>query len=72
MRLDAAVELFGAMPFFDLATAAQLADEPHASVVNQLHRWSRAGKLVPLRRGMYTFAEGGTVKERALEAVLAP
>ena len=57
MRLDTAVELLGAMPFFDLATVAQLADEPHASVVNQLHRWSRAGKLVPLRRGLYTFAD---------------
>ena len=57
MRLDTAVDLLGAMPFFDLATVAQLTDEPHASVVNQLHRWRRAGKLVPLRRGVYTFAE---------------
>ena len=57
MRLDAAVELLGAMPFFDLATVAQLTGESHPGVVNQLHRWSRAGKLVPLRRGMYTFAE---------------
>ena len=57
MRLDTAVELFGAMPFFDLATVVQLTDESHAGVVNQLHRWSRSGKLVPLRRGMYTFAD---------------
>ena len=57
MRLDAAVELLGAMPFFDLATVSQLTGESHPGVVNQLHRWSRAGKLVPLRRGMYTFAE---------------
>ena len=57
MRLDAAVELLGAMPFFDLATVVQLTEESHASVVNQLHRWCRAGKLVPLRRGMYTFAD---------------
>ncbi|MDE2906868.1 MAG: hypothetical protein OXQ28_12395 [Acidobacteriota bacterium] len=57
MRLDTAVELLGAMPFFDLATVVQLTEEPHANIVNQLHRWSRAGKLVPLRRGMYTFAE---------------
>ena len=57
MRFDAAVELLGEMPFFDLATVVQLTEEPHPSVVNQLHRWSRAGKLVPLRRGMYTLVE---------------
>ena len=57
MRLDTAVDLLGAMPFFDLATVVQLTEESHASAVNQLHRWSRAGKLVPLRRGMYTFVE---------------
>ena len=57
MRLDTAVELLGAMPFFDLATVVQLTEESHPSVVNQLHRWSRAGKLVPLRRGMYTFVD---------------
>ena len=57
MRLDAALDLLGSLPFFDLATVAQLADEPHGSLVNQMHRWSRAGKLVPLRRGMYAFAD---------------
>ena len=57
MRLDAVVELLGAAPFFDLATVVQLTEESHASVVNQLHRWSRAGKLVPLRRGLYTLAD---------------
>ncbi len=57
MRLDAALDLLGSLPFFDLATVAQLTDEPHGSIVNQMHRWSRAGKLVPLRRGMYAFAD---------------
>ena len=57
MRLDTAVGLLGAMPFFDLATVVQLTEESHSSAVNQLHRWSRAGKLVPLRRGMYTFVD---------------
>ena len=57
MRLDTAVELLGAMPFFDLATVVQLTGESHPSVVNQFHRWSRAGKLVPLRRGLYTFVD---------------
>ena len=57
MRLDTAVDLFGAMPFFDLATVVQLTEEPHATVVNQLHRWTRAGKLLSLRRGMYAWAD---------------
>ena len=57
MRLDTAVELLGAMPFFDLATVVQLTEESHPAAVNQLHRWSRAGKVVPLRRGMYTFVD---------------
>ena len=57
MRLDAALDLLGSLPFFDLATVAQLTDEPHGSLVNQMHRWSRAGKLVSLRRGMYAFAD---------------
>ena len=57
MRLDTAVDLLGAMPFFDLATVVQLTGESHPSVVNQFHRWSRAGKLVPLRRGLYTFVD---------------
>lgn len=45
------------MPFFDLATVVQLTEESHAATVGQLHRWSRAGKLVPLRRGLYTLAD---------------
>ena len=57
MCLDAALDLLGSLPFFDLATVAQLTEEPHGSLVNQMHRWSRAGKLVPLRRGMYAFAD---------------
>ena len=57
MRLDAALDLLGSLPFFDLATVAQLTEEPHGSLVNQMHRWSRTGKLVPLRRGMYAFAD---------------
>lgn len=57
MRLDTAVDLFGAMPFFDLATVVQLTEEPHANVVNQLHRWTRGGKLLSLRRGMYAWAD---------------
>ena len=57
MRLDEVTDLLGNMPWFDLATVVQLSGESHPDVVNQLSRWSRAGKLIPLRRGLYTLAD---------------
>ena len=57
MRLDEVADLLGETPWFDLATVVQLCGEPRRDVVNQLYRWSRAGKLIPLRRGMYALAD---------------
>lgn len=57
MRIDELADLLGSRPWFDLATVVQLSGEARRDVVNQLHRWSRAGKLIPLRRGMYTLAD---------------
>ena len=57
MRLDQLADLLGSRPWFDLATVVQLSGEARRDVVNQLSRWSRAGKLIPLRRGMYTLAD---------------
>ena len=57
MRLDEVADLLGATPWFDLPTVAQLSGEPRRDVVNQLYRWSRAGKVIPLRRGMYALAD---------------
>ena len=57
MRLDQVADLLGTMPWFDLATVVQLSDDPRRDVVNQLSRWSRAGKVIPLRRGMYALAD---------------
>ena len=57
MRLDHLADLLGSRPWFDLPTVVQLSGEARRDVVNQLHRWSRAGKLIPLRRGMYTLAD---------------
>ena len=39
------------------ARIVQLSGEPRRDVVNQLYRWSRAGKVIPLRRGMYALAD---------------
>ena len=57
MRLDEVADLLGAVPWFDLPTVVQLSGEPRRDVVNQLSRWSRAGKVIPLRRGMYALAD---------------
>jgi hypothetical protein len=57
MRLDEVADLLGTMAWFDLPTVVQLSGEPRRDVVNQLYRWSRAGKVIPLRRGMYALAE---------------
>ena len=57
MRLDQLADLLGSRPWFDLATVVQLSGEARRDVVNQLYRWSRAGKLIPVRRGMYTLAD---------------
>ncbi len=45
------------LPCFDLATVIQLTGEKRASVIQQLHRFSDAGKIISLRRGMYALAE---------------
>jgi len=51
------MRLLGREPFFDLSTAAQLTSEDRVQLRTQLSRWMKAGKLLSLRRGMYTFAE---------------
>ncbi|MBN2494898.1 MAG: hypothetical protein JXR96_09940 [Deltaproteobacteria bacterium] len=45
------------LPVFDLATVVQLSEERRETIVQQLHRFSKAGKIIPLRRGMYALAE---------------
>ncbi|MDD5310057.1 MAG: hypothetical protein PHU25_22295 [Deltaproteobacteria bacterium] len=57
MTFDSLVERVGVLPWFDLATVLQLSGEPRATALNQLSRFARAGKIVPLRRGMYVLAE---------------
>ncbi len=57
MTFDALVGMVGQLPWFDLAAVVQLAGERRQHVTNQLHRLSKAGKIVRLRRGMYVLAE---------------
>ncbi len=57
MRFDQLLRWFGGHGWFDLASVAQISGEAKPGLRTQMHRWSKAGKLLPLRRGMYAFAE---------------
>jgi len=57
MRFDNLLDCLGSQGWFDLASVVQLAGRADQSIVVQLHRWCNAGKLIPLRRGMYAFSK---------------
>ena len=57
MTFDDAVTLVAGMEWFDLALLVQMTGQRRQSLTNQLHRWARTGKVVRLRRGMYTLAD---------------
>lgn len=44
------------LALFDLPLAEQMMMEPRPQVVQQIHRWAAAGRIVPLRRGWYTLS----------------
>jgi hypothetical protein len=56
MKFAELLELVQGLPWFDLATLVQLSDERRQALITQLHRFARAEKIVPLRRGMYILA----------------
>ena len=57
MNYGDVVKLTGGMPCFDLALLAQAFDDRRAAIRVQLSRWMAQGKVVGLRRGMYTLSE---------------
>jgi predicted transcriptional regulator of viral defense system len=57
MKYQDLVEMLGKQGFFDLASVVQLTDQRRETIRVQLYRWCKAGKLLPLRRGMYAFPE---------------
>ncbi len=57
MKFDVLLSMVAKQPFFDLATLVQLSGENRTTLRTQLSRWSKAGKLNSLRRGMYALAE---------------
>jgi predicted transcriptional regulator of viral defense system len=56
MTYDDVVKLVGAMPCFDLALLAQAFDDRREAIRVQLSRWMKQGKVIGLRRGMYTLS----------------
>jgi predicted transcriptional regulator of viral defense system len=57
MNYESLVKLTGAMPCFDLPLLVQAFDDRREVVRVQLSRWMKQGKVIGLRRGMYTLAE---------------
>lgn len=57
MKFDTLLSLTRDLPWFDLPTIVQSVDEPRSTLVNQLHRWVKSGRLVSLRRGMYAVSD---------------
>jgi len=57
MRLEALVRLAGALPCFDLPLVMQAFDDKREVARVQLSRWMKQGRVIGLRRGMYTLAD---------------
>jgi predicted transcriptional regulator of viral defense system len=57
MNFDELVRLVGSLSWFDLATLVQLTSERRKTIVTQLYRWIKTGKVIALRRGMYVLGE---------------
>ena len=57
MKYGALVELIAAMECFDLPLLVQGFAEPREVIRVQLSRWMRDGKIIGLRRGMYTLPD---------------
>ncbi len=70
MEFERLLALAGRMMCFDLALVVQMLGGDRASTRVQLSRWMKAGKVIALRRGLYTLAEDYR-KTRIVPEVLA-
>ena len=57
MKYGSLVELVGSMECFDLPLLVQAFAEPREVIRVQLSRWMSDGKIIGLRRGVYTLAD---------------
>ncbi|HPD29732.1 MAG TPA: hypothetical protein PLL20_07035 [Phycisphaerae bacterium] len=57
MDYGSLVKLTGTLPCFDLALLVQSFDDRREAIRVQLSRWMKQGKLIGLRRGVYTLPD---------------
>lgn len=57
MKYNQLIHVVGRLPWFDLPLLTQLSGESKRQLTTQLHQWASAGKIIPLRRGLYTLAD---------------
>ncbi|MCP4606411.1 MAG: hypothetical protein GY847_38870 [Proteobacteria bacterium] len=57
MKFDNLASLVRKLEWFDLQMVVQLTGERRETITNQLYRFSKAGKVIPLRRGLYVLAD---------------
>lgn len=54
MKFDNLLHYIQELPYFDLPLIVQISGESKRQLTVQLHQWVKKGKLIRLRRGMYT------------------
>jgi predicted transcriptional regulator of viral defense system len=69
MKFDELQKSVREMSFFDLAFLVQTFVDPRCNIRVQLTRWMREGRVLSLRRGMYTLAEPYRKKAVSLPAL---
>jgi predicted transcriptional regulator of viral defense system len=57
MKYDDLTDLTGGLVCFDLPLLVQAFPDRRSAVLLQLSRWATQGKVIPLRRGVYTLAD---------------
>jgi len=57
MKFEEIVRQFGGLPWFDFEMVHLMSGETDECVHTELYRWRQAGKLVELRRGLFSLAE---------------
>jgi predicted transcriptional regulator of viral defense system len=57
MKFEALTDLTAGLVCFDLPLLVQAFPDRRSAVLLQLSRWATQGKVIPLRRGVYTLAE---------------
>jgi predicted transcriptional regulator of viral defense system len=57
MRFDDLLAQLSGFPYFDMPTVRRLSGQAPNQVRTQVHRWLKTGKILALRRQMYTLAD---------------